>query len=464
MKSRRVSLLVFSALAAVAAVAAATLYFGSRRDVTTSSAVAYQAYREGFENEQRYYFKQARLDYAGALQADPEFAMAMLGLARMSDRDQARSLVARARQMRSRLNERERLNVDMQWAYQNGKSDEGIRIAKSIHEKYPNDARAAMALAGEKISTNKPEEALHIFNELLANDPNNASIYNQMGYFYAYRGDCDKAVECLKKYQFLAPDQANPYDSLGEVLAYSGRYDEAIASLNRALAIKPDFDPAFQHLGVAYQGTGDYPKAIEAYEKAAENAVTDGLRAGYLGSATYVAFCAKDYAAARRLISELERLPKAPFSDLRKTYFDAATDLMDGHPAETERVLREAKPKLMETLGKTEEISATYKPYDAGWNALMGAALEAQGKTAEAIAVYEEMANPPNPWRDFVSRQWIFEGRVRLASLLARQGAVDRAEKLLAENRKWNPSWAPARAVEDAVAQAERQRAVAAAK
>jgi tetratricopeptide (TPR) repeat protein len=464
MKAGRIPLLVIASLAAVAAVAAAALYLGSRRDLTTSSGAAYKAYREGFENEQRFYFKEAKIAYAKALEADPEFAMAMLGLARLSDRDQARSLVARARQLRPRLNERERLNLDMQAAYTDGKADEGIAIARKIHEKYPSDARAAMMLAGQEISGTNPEKAIQIFNELLASDPNNASAYNQMGYFYAFRGDCDRAVECFKKYQFLAPDQANPFDSMGEVLAYSGRYDEAIASLNRALAIKPDFDPAYQHLGVAYGGKGDYPKAIASYEKAAEFAVTGGLRTDYLGSALHNALWARDKAEAQRLISELERLPKNEYSPVIKVYVDAAAHLVNGQPAEAERVLREGKPKILEATGKNREAGGPYKPYNAGWNLLMGTALERQGKDSEAIAVFEEMANPPNPWRDFNDRQSIYEGRSRLAALLARHGDVDRAAKLLAENHKWNPSWAPARAAEEMVAQASRQSTVAAAK
>ena len=54
-----------------AAGAAALLLANSRRDVTTSSAAAYQAYQRGFENENRFYKKEARVDYARAIQLDP---------------------------------------------------------------------------------------------------------------------------------------------------------------------------------------------------------------------------------------------------------------------------------------------------------------------------------------------------------------------------------------------------------
>jgi tetratricopeptide (TPR) repeat protein len=250
---------------------------------------------------------------------------------------------------------------------------------------------------------------------------------------------------------------------MGEVLAYSGRYDEAIASLQRALAIKPDFDPAYQHLGVAYEGKGDYPKAIASYEKAAEFAVTDGLRSDYLGSALHDAFWAGDRAEGQRLMAKLERLPRSEYSAVRKVYLDAAAALFNAQPAEAERVLKEGKPKVLEAAGKDRE-AGSYRPYDAGWNLLMGTALERQGREREAIVLFEEIANPPNPWRSFPARQWTYEGRARLAALLAKQGDVDRAEKLLEQNHKWNPSWAPVRAAEEVVAQASRQSTVAAAK
>ncbi|HSS44593.1 MAG TPA: hypothetical protein VLO07_04555, partial [Thermoanaerobaculia bacterium] len=88
----------------------------------------------------------------------------------------------------------------------------------------------------------------------------------------------------------------------------------------------------------------------------------------------------------------------------------------------------------------------------------------AQGKDDEAIALYEEMANPPNAWRDFKDRRPVYEGRAFLAALLAKRGELDRAEKLLEENRKWNPSWAPTRQAELTVAQLRREKVLAAAK
>lgn len=458
--SRR-TIAVVGILFLLAAGGLAALYLRGRRDVTTSSEAAYQAYREGLQNERRFYYKEARVGFAQAVALDPEFAEALLGLARRSDHDQAVSLIERARRQRDRLTERERLHVDMQSAAVEAKRDAVVAIARKIREKHPEDIRATETLAGNEIATGHTERALQIFSELLAIEPNNADAYNQIGYTFGYRGDYEKAIENLKKYQFMAPDQANPYDSLGEILAYSGRYDEAIANLNRALALKPDFFESYGHLAVVYEGRGEYGKAIESYLRAARETVTDGQRAGYLGRAFRAAMYAGDSASARRIAGEIRALPKSKEQELRNASTEAALALTEGRFAEAERALTELRAKWLAMYQK-EFAAAGFKPYVAEGNFLMARTKVALGKEDEAIALLEEMANPPNPWRDFEGRRWVYEGRACLAELLARKGDLDRAELLLAANHKWNPSWAPTRGAELTVARLRREKVLAA--
>ncbi len=462
MKPRR-AISVVSVLFLLAAGGLAALYFKGRREVTTSSAAAYEAYRQGIENQRRWYFKEARLHFARALELDPEFAMAMLGLARNAEHDQAMSLIERARRQRGRLNESERLLVDLQFADVNGKRDEVLKLARAIHQKYPDDVRAAMFLASDEMAKGNSERALAIYAEVLAVDPNNALAYNLIGYYYGYRGDYEKAIENLKKYQFMAPDQANPYDSLGEIQAYSGHYDEAIANLNRALAIKPDFFQSFGNLGVAYQGKGDYAKSIENYRKAAQLALSDGQRLGYMTFGLLAACEAHDRDSAQTISFQVAQLSKSPFSEIMKSLTDAALDLLEQRPAQAEKRLADVPAKWGAIVAKEIKDSA-YKPYLPPWNFLMAWAKVAQGKDDEAIPIYEEMANPPYPWPGFEGRRFVYEGRASLAALLAKKGGLDRAEKLLEENRKWNPSWAPTRQAELAVAQLRREKVLAAAK
>ncbi len=264
MKSRWV-LLVLGAVLLLGAGVAAALFLSQRRDVTTTSSEAFEAYQEAVANEGRFYFKEARVGFAKALELDPQFAMAMLGLARQAkDDDQRESLIRRAAKEAGRLTERERLHVEMQMAFAEKRADDGRRSR-------PNSTRSTRPTCGRprrwRISSSRratTDKAIGIFEDLLAVDPNNAEAYNQIGYYYGYRGEYEKAMEYLQKYKFIAQDNANPFDSLGEVQAYSGRYNEALENLNRALAIKPDFVASIGHLAVAYEGIGRLCESLRA--------------------------------------------------------------------------------------------------------------------------------------------------------------------------------------------------------
>ncbi|HEY2797193.1 MAG TPA: tetratricopeptide repeat protein [Thermoanaerobaculia bacterium] len=471
MRKHRVLWILGLLLLAGAGVSAA-LYLTNKRDLTTSSKAAYDAYREAELNLKRFYFKEARVGYAKALELDPNFAMAMLGMAQLSpERDQRIALIRRAARERDHLTERERYIVDMAKADADGKPEVSHELARQLHARYPGDSIGAGALARDAMGKGKPDEAVKYYQDLLAVDPNNAEAYNQIGYQYGYRGEIDKAIENLKKYQFISPDNANPFDSLGENEAYSGRYNEAIENLSRALAIKPDFQPAYMHLGVAYEGMGDYAKAIESYRKCAAMGDTpEGDRRDSLLSAVRAAMINGDRDEVRRLLEEVGKIPADPKTDFGKIgpgYLAALSDLNDGHPAEAERRLKELRPRidaLWQDSYKNGKVLPGRKEHNPQWNYLMARALELQGKTDEALALYQLNADPPNPFFDFQDRRWIMEGRAKVAEIVARRGELDKAEKLIAENRKWNPSWAPCRHSEESVAEMRRAKVLAASK
>jgi hypothetical protein len=105
-----------------------------------------------------------------------------------------------------------------------------------------------------------------------------------------------------------------------------------------------------------------------------------------------------------------------------------------------------------------------YKPYWADWHWVMVRAKLALGKDAEAVPLLEQMVEPPAGWQRFEGRLMVYEARAQLAAILAKRGELDRAEKLLEENRKWNPNWAPTRPAEQTVAQLRAAKVLASAK
>lgn len=465
MTKRRWLLLASAAVLLLAAGVSAALYMSHRRDVTTTSEAAFEAYQDGVANENRFYSKEARLSYARALELDPSFAMAMVGLARQAkDDDQRTALLKRAAREKGRLNERERLHVEMAMAFSEKRHEDAVKIASEIHQKYPADTRSAQILAGSELGKGHSDRGIKIFEELLSIDPNNAEAYNQIGYYYGYRGDYDKAMEYLKRYQFIAVDNANPFDSLGEVQAYSGRYNEAIENLNRALAIKPDFVESIAHLAVAYEGLGDWTKAIAMYEKAASMTESDDMRRGYLSRAMRTAYYAGNEKEIVRLADEAKAVKiDGKYAELDGASLDAVIALAEGRPAETIRIV-EGLASRRDALIAKEKLPPGWKPHFPQVNTLIALSLEAQGKGAEALEYWKRNANPPTPFENFEQRRQIYEARGHVALALARQGRLDDAEKLIAENRKWNASWAPTREAETTVAELRREKVLAASK
>lgn len=451
--------------------AAAALLLANRRDVTTTSRAAYDAYEEALLNQHRFYAKEARVGYAKALELDPNFAMAMLSLADMTpDHNQAVALVRRAAKQRDRLTERERYHVDIAVANVDGKADEALRLARELHAKYPADVVGAGNVARAALLKGDRDSAIKTYEDLLAADPNNADAYNQIGYYYGFRGEYDKAIDNLERYRFISRDNANPFDSLAENQANAGHYNEAIENLNRALAIKPDFAPAYWHFGVVYEGLGQWDKAIAAYDKAAELADGEGSPREYLTMAVRPALLSGDAAKVKEALARLQKVPVDPKSDYAKTQpvlVAVVTDIAEGRGADAERHLREIRPYLDQQFAervKAGKVPPGVKAHFPEWNFFMGRALEMQGKTDEALPYFQANANPPNPFYDFDARRWIMEARAKVAEILAKKGDLDGAEKLIAENRKWNPSWAPCRPAEVFVAEARRAKVLAASK
>jgi tetratricopeptide (TPR) repeat protein len=465
MKKRHWLLAVSGCLLLLGAGVSAAFFMSHRRDVTTSSQAAYEVYKDGVANENRFYFKEARLAYAKALELDPSFAMAMLGLARQSKEDDQRTaLLRRAAKERDRLTERERLHVDMAVAFNEKRRDDALKIASEIHQKFPADVRSAQLLAGHEFAFGRTDKGIKIFEELLTIDPNNAEAYNQMGYFYGYRGDYDKAVEAFKRYQFIAADTANPFDSLGEVQAYSGRYNEALENLHRALAIKPDFVESIAHIAVAREGLGEYREAIQQYERAAEVTDHPDAQRGYLTRGARAAYCLGDVKEVVRLFAKAKAVKSENrYAELDTAFIEAGLALAEGRPEDTIRIVKETKPKLEAAVAK-ENIPKDWKPHFPVINVLMAMALEEQGKSDEALEYWKKNANPPNQFDNFEERRAIYEARAKVAVALARKGDLDGAEKLIAENRKWNPSWAPTRPEETTVAELRREKVLAATK
>ena len=148
---------------------------------------------------------------------------------------------------------------------------------------------------------NKYEEALALYLEILAADPNVAFIQFNAGNCTYHLGNYEAAARSFKEAVRLKPDffeaytnlanaygrlkrfeEAVPifeeairsyptngplYFSLGLLYLNSGQGPKAAACLEKAVALDPKNPSGYSSLGIAYTQTGDYARAVEYYEK-----------------------------------------------------------------------------------------------------------------------------------------------------------------------------------------------------
>ncbi len=440
-------------VAGLAVAGTAGAYFmRARRDVTTSSEKAWKAYHEASENDLKMYEREAMSGYAAALQEDPHFVMATLRLAdkmRGRDPDRAKSLLASAARYRDEITEREKLVLriyEERW----GRRDMAVlgKLFDEYVERFPNDPEGYRLRANHLSNVNRNEDAIAEYERLLAINPNYATAYNVLGYYWAERGDFAKAEDFLKRYRYLAPDQANPFDSLGEMYARIGRYDEAEENLLKALAIKEDFFASYGHLGSVELGRGHPEKAAAFFRKAADAASGPWIRADFQFLAVLALFDAGKTEEARKefdeMTAEARTFPAGSEADsmalntlFRRTVFLARV----GDAVGAEAAL-EALEKAVPTEGEPEKM----KGYARDLRFVRGLVAFKVGRFAESADLFGKVLSEGGPsglgGTDYYSRT--DTARILLAGSLSRLGRKDEAEKALQPVLARNPRYQPA--------------------
>jgi adenylate cyclase len=120
----------------------------------------------------------------------------------------------------------------------------------------------ALAVAGHILSymANKPEEAIDLFNQALAFNPNSVFAWALSALTLSYLGRPDEALERLENVWRLNPfDPLNFYFWIVAGIAefVAGRYNEAIYWLRKSKRAHPRFRPCLRTLAAALAMSGD---------------------------------------------------------------------------------------------------------------------------------------------------------------------------------------------------------------
>ena len=110
-------------------------------------------------------------------------------------------------------------------------------------------------------------EAIDALKHALSIDPRNFDARSELAHVYMQSNQYREAVEIYNALVQEQPDNATLWINLGIATAELGEYDESVAALDKATKVEPRNRYAWYHLGRTYSHFGYLDKAKDAYDK-----------------------------------------------------------------------------------------------------------------------------------------------------------------------------------------------------
>ncbi len=246
---------------------------GQITDVTTTSLRAYNYYLMGMEAGRKKYWEEERQCFEKAVELDPTFAMAYLGLSgahrALGNTMKSIEAVENAKANSEKLTDKERMYLELSYANIVEQDNEKyFELLQDAARKYPKEKEIHYALGWYYQATLRDyDKAIDEYNKTLELDPNHVGALNQLGYTYLSMGDYEKTIEYLKRAIARNPEFPDPLDSLGDVYFRMGRLDEALTKFKEALEIRPDFLYSSHNIIYIYALKEDYTEAMKWTER-----------------------------------------------------------------------------------------------------------------------------------------------------------------------------------------------------
>lgn len=283
----------------------------SHERVTTDAQEAQAFYDQGLDYLESYVWIEASRSFHQALRADPQLAMAFLGLSYvhsgLENPEAAKRFLARAEELAPRCSERERRRIEIR-AKQLAAMDDVQDPARFLaYKKAIDDALSAdlddpvlWVLRGNAEEGNAfgrgqrgTAGSVAFYQQVLRLVPNHATAHHYLVHSYETIGRIDHALAHGAVFAREAPAIPHAAHMWGHDLRRVGRVDEAVAQFQKALALERDYyaaegiDPAldWHHghnldlLASCYEHQGQMRLAEETLRASAALAPVNAYRA-----------------------------------------------------------------------------------------------------------------------------------------------------------------------------------------
>ncbi len=118
---------------------------------------------------------------------------------------------------------------------------------------------------GEEYVKRNFSDAMQLYQRALEMNPNNSTIYFDMGYAYTTQGRHVEAIQAYQKAISLKPDFLAAYFNMGLAMKELHDYRNAIAAFQHTLKIQPHHSEALYQLGELFSQTENPQWALQAY-------------------------------------------------------------------------------------------------------------------------------------------------------------------------------------------------------
>jgi arylsulfatase A-like enzyme/Flp pilus assembly protein TadD len=146
-----------------------------------------------------------------------------------------------------------------------GKAEEALEVLRPMAA--TGEPRSRLALALVLSQAGRQQEAYEVLRKILADDPNDARAFEQMGLIELQLGHWQPARDLSRKAVDLRPGLPLAWNNLGVALYQLGQHGEAVDAWQRAVDLQPDLWDALWNLGLKAAEIGRPRQARAALER-----------------------------------------------------------------------------------------------------------------------------------------------------------------------------------------------------
>ncbi|HWZ47144.1 MAG TPA: tetratricopeptide repeat protein [Herbaspirillum sp.] len=152
--------------------------------------------------------------------------------------------------------------------HQAGRIDDALQIYQRILAADPDNADALHLMGNAAGQLGDIDASIALIARANALAPENTIYLASLGQAYRIKKQVEPALSCYTKILALEPNNAAAHYHLASLEKSAGNYTEAIAHYRLAVAIKPDFADAYHNLGSTLYALGKRDEALSSYEQA----------------------------------------------------------------------------------------------------------------------------------------------------------------------------------------------------